>query len=126
MFQINRSVTRKVVDNYFLAVDEGVMHELNYFLKTEYNIAPITEDEAAAFMAMYCHYDEHNCAAEFLGTKHTTRALELCEFEGWTGEKYSIYLYHAVGEFLNTYVWDSFDETVDTDSEEWHDDLYRI
>lgn len=124
MFEINRTVTRRVIENYYFAVDEEVMAELNHYLDAEFGVAPITEDEAAAFMAIYCNYNEYNCPEDYLGSNYTARAEELCKVEGWDEQEYSIFLYRVVGEFLNEYVWDNFDDIVDSDTECWDDALY--
>ena len=126
MFEISRTVTRRIIENYYFAVDEKIMAELNHYLDAEFGIAPITEEEAAAFMAIYCHYDEYNCPADYLSSKYTARAKELCKVEGWSGQEYSIFLYRVVGEFLNDYVWSNFEETIDSDTECWDDKLYTI
>lgn len=124
MFEISRTVTRRIIENYYFAVDEKIMAELNHYLDAEFGIAPITEDEAAAFMAIYSGYGEYNCPADYLSSKYTARAKELCKVEGWSGQEYSIFLYRVVGEFLNDYVWSNFDETIDSDIECWDDKLY--
>ena len=126
MFEINRDVTCTVFQNYHFTVDEKVMAELNHYLDAEFGVAPITEEEAAAFMAIYCHYSEYNCPADYLSSKYTARAKELCKVEGWSGQEYSIFLYRVVGEFLNDYVWSNFEETIDSDTECWDDKLYTI
>ena len=124
MFEINRTVTRRVIENYYFSVDEKIMAELNHYLDTEFGIAPITEDEAAAFMAIYCGYGEYNCPADYLSSKYTARAKELCKVEGWNGQECSIFLYRVVGEFFNDYVWSNFKETIDSDIDCWDDKLY--
>ena len=126
MFEISRTVTRRVIENYYFSVDEKIMAELNHYLDAEFGIAPITEDEAAAFMAIHCGYGEYNCPADYLGSKYTARAEELCKVEGWDGQECSIFLFRAVGEFLDEYVWESFAETVDSDTESWTDELRVI
>ena len=126
MFEINRDVTCTVFQNYHFTVDEKVMAELNHYLDTEFGVAPITEEEAAAFMAIYCHYSEYNCPADYLSSKYTARAEELCTVEGWDGQECSIFLFRAVGEFLDEYVWESFGETVASDTESWTDELRVI
>lgn len=126
MFEINRYATCKVINNYCFTVDEKVMAELNHHLDAEFGVAPITEEEAAAFMAIYCHYNENNCPTDYLGSKYTARAEELCRFEGWDGQEYSIFLFRAVGEFFDEYVWESFRETIDSDTESWTDELRMI
>ena len=102
------------------------MTELNHSLDAEFSVAPITEEEAAAFMAIYSHYSEYNCPADFLGSKYTARAEELCRAKGWDGEEYTIFLFRAVGEFLDEYVWESFRETIASDTEDWTDELRMI
>ena len=126
MFEINRYATCKVIDNYCFTVDEKVMAELNHHLDAEFGVAPITEEEAAAFMAIYCHYNENNCPTDYLGSKYTARAEELCKVEGWDGQECSIFLFRAVGEFLDEYVWESFGETIASDTESWTDELRVI
>lgn len=126
MFEINRDVTCTVYQNYHFTVDEKVMAELNHYLDAEFGVAPITEDEAAAFMAIYCGYGEYNCPKDYLGSNYTARAKELCKVEGWDGQEYSIFLYRAVGEFLDEYVWESFGETIASDTESWTDELRMI
>ena len=126
MFEINRTVTRRVVEKYYFAVDEKIMAELNHYLDIEFGITPITEEEAAAFMAIYCGYGEYNCPKDYLGSNYTARAKELCKVEGSDGREYSIFLYRVVGEFLNDYVWSNFDETIDSDIECWDDKLCTI
>ena len=126
MFEISRAVTCTVFQNYRFTVDKKVMAELNHYLDAEFGVAPITEEEAAAFMAIYCHYDEHNCPADYLSPKYTARAEELCKVEGWDGREYSIFLFRVVGEFLDEYVWESFGETIASDTESWNDELRMI
>ena len=126
MFEINRDVTCTVFQNYHFTVDEKVMTELNHYLDAEFGVAPITEEEAAAFMAIYCHYSEYNCPADYLSSKYTARAKELCKVGGWSGQEYSIFLYRVVGEFLDEYVWSNFEEIIDSDTECWDDKLYTI
>ena len=126
MFEINRDVTCTVFQNYHFTVDEKVMAELNHYLDTEFGVAPITEEEAAAFMAIYCHYNENNCPTDFLGSKYTARAGELCKADGWAGQEYTIFLFRTVGEFLDEYVWESFRETIASDTEDWTDELRMI
>lgn len=124
MFEIRRTATRRVIENYYFAVDEKIMAELNHYLNVEFGIAPITEDEAAAFMAVYCGYDEYNCPNDYLGSNYTARAKELCKVEGCGGQEYSIFLYRVVGKFLNEYVWSNFEETIYSDTQCWDDKLY--
>ena len=126
MFEIRRTVTRRIIENYYFAVDEKIMAELNHYLDAEFGIAPITEDEAAAFMAIHCGYGEYNCPADYLSSKYTARAEELCKVEGWDGQECSIFLFRAVGEFLDEYVWESFKETIASDTESWTDELRVI
>ena len=126
MFEINRYVTCKVIDNYCFTVDEKIMAELNHHLDAEFGAAPITEEEAAAFMAIYCHYNENNCPTDFLGSKYTARAGELCKAEGWDGQEYTTFLFRVVGEFINEYVWESFKEKIDSDTVSWNDELRTI
>lgn len=126
MFTIDRDVTCTVFQNYHFTVDEKIMAELNHYLDAEFGVAPITEEEAAAFMAICCRYNECNCPADFLSSKYTVRAGELCKAQGWSGEKYTIFLFRVVGEFLNEYVWESFTETVASDMESWTDELRII
>ena len=126
MFEINRDVTCTVFQNYHFTVDEKVMTELNHYLDAEFGVAPITEEEAAAFMAIYCHYNENNCPTDFLGSKYTARAGELCKAEGWDGQEYTTFLFRVVGELINEYVWESFRETITSDTEDWTDELRMI
>ena len=126
MFEINRTVARRVIENYHFTVDEKVMAELNHYLDTQFGIAPSTEEEAAAFMAIYSHYSEYNCPADYLGSKYTARAEEPCKVESWDGQEYPIFLFRAVGQFLDEYVWSSFEETIDSNTESWGDKLYII
>ena len=126
MFEINRDVTCTVFQNYHFTVDEKVMTELNHYLDAEFGVAPITEEEAAAFMAIYCHYNENNCPTDFLGSKYTARAGELCKAEGWDGQEYTTFLFRVVGELINEYVWESFKEKIDSDTVSWNDELRTI
>ena len=126
MFEINRDVTCTVYQNYHFTVDEKVMAELNHYLDTEFGVPPITEEEAAAFMAMYHHYNEYNCPTDFLGSNYTARAKELCKVEGWNGQEYTDYLFRIVAEYIDEYVWESFKETIASDTEGWTDELRVI
>ena len=126
MFEISRDVTCTVFQNYHFTVDEKVMAELNHYLDAEFGVAPITEEEAAAFMAMYHHYDEYNCPTDFLGSKYTVRAKELCKVEGWNGQEYTDFLFRIVAEYIDEYVWESFKETIASDIEGWTDELRVI
>ena len=126
MFEINRDVTCTFFQFYHFTVDEKIMAELNHYLDAEFGVAPITEEEAAAFMAIYCHYSEYNCPADYLGSKYTARAKEVCKVEGWNGQEYTDYLFRIVAEYIDEYVWESFKETIASDTEGWTDELRVI
>ena len=79
MFEINRDVTCTVFQNYHFTVDEKIMAELNHYLDTEFGIAPITEEEAAAFMAMYHHYNEYNWSESELRNEEGEYICPVCE-----------------------------------------------
>ena len=126
MFEIDRYATCKVINRYSFTVDEKVMAELNHYLDTKYGAAPITEEEAAAFMAMHCRYNEYNCPTDFLDSKYTARAKDVYRYEGWAGQEYAAFLFRIVGEFIDGYVWDSFKEVADSDTDSWDDELRII
>ena len=126
MFEINRDVTCTVFQNYHFTVDEKVMAELNHYLDAEFGVAPITEEEAAAFMAIYHHYNEYNCPADFLGSKYKARAKEICRYKGWDEQEYTDFLFRIVAEYIDEYVWESFKETIASDTEGWTDELRVI
>ena len=126
MFEISRDVTCTVYQNYHFTVDEKVMAELNHYLDPEFGIAPITEEEAAAFMAMYHHYNEYNCPADFLVSKYKARGKEICRYKGWDEQEYTDFLFRIVAEYIDEYVWESFKETIASDTEGWTDELRVI
>ena len=126
MFEINRDVTCTVYQNYHFTVDEKVMAELHHYLDAEFGVAPITEEEAAAFMAMYHHYNECNCPADFLVSKYKTRGKEICRYKGWDEQEYTDFLFRIVAEYIDEYVWESFKETIASDTEGWTDELRVI
>lgn len=125
MIELNRMVTRTVVENYHFVLDETAMNKINHYLKTEYSAEPITDNEAAAFMAKSCGYSEYECyEADYLSPKYMTRANEIYTVQGFSGKFYSIPLYEIVGDYINSDLWDSFEEVIDSDTEDWRDELY--
>ena len=72
------------------------------------------------------HYNEYNCPAVFLGSKYKARAEEICRYKGWDEQEYTDFLFRIVAEYIDEYVWESFKETIASDTEGWTDELRVI